>query len=68
MEILGHTLTMLGEVMIGFTAIAVHHRFLREHKVDDKVFRTMRREQVIGVLGVVLVVVGYLSQIFSKVS
>lgn len=60
----GFTLQTLGEIMIGFTAIMVHHRFLNEHKVDKKVFRAMRREQFSGGLGIILIIVGYIFQVF----
>jgi len=57
---LAHTLDVLGKLMVGFTAIAVHHRFLREHKVDKKVLRTMKVEQIVGVVGMILIIVAYI--------
>lgn len=48
--------------MIAFTAVMVHHRFRKEHRVDEQVFREMRREQVIGVIGIGLIIVGFLLQ------
>jgi len=66
MELLGFTLDILGKVMIAFTALMVHHRFRKEHKVDERIFRSMRREQVIGVIGIALIIVGFLLQLPSK--
>ncbi len=66
MEFIGFTLEIIGKVMIGFTAIAVHHRFLMEHKVDRAVFKTMKREQIVGVLGIILIVIGYILQAPGK--
>ena len=60
MELLSHTLDLVGKIMIFYTAIAVHYRVRKEHKIDKNVFRAMRREQGIGVLGIVLIVVAYL--------
>ncbi|MCR4283703.1 MAG: hypothetical protein NUV64_00080 [Parcubacteria group bacterium] len=57
---LAHTLDVLGKLMVGFTAIAVHHRFLKEHKVDGRVLRTMKKEQLVGVLGMIFMIIGYL--------
>ncbi|PIR87008.1 MAG: hypothetical protein COU11_02135 [Candidatus Harrisonbacteria bacterium CG10_big_fil_rev_8_21_14_0_10_49_15] len=54
------TLQFLGEVMIAYTAIMVHFRFWKEHKIDDKVFKVMRSEQTIGVLGILFLLAGYL--------
>ena len=60
MELLiGETLDVVGKIMIAFTVLMVHHRFRKEHKVDEKVFKAMRREQVIGLLGIALIVIGY---------
>jgi len=61
-EFIGFTLDVVGKIMVAFTAIMVHHRFRKEHKIDEKVFRAMKREQVIGVIGITLIVVGYLLQ------
>lgn len=66
MEILGFTLDVVGKLIIAYTAIAVHHRFRKEHRIDEKVFKTMRREQVMGVLGIVLIISGYFLQLPSK--
>jgi len=66
MEVIGFTLDVLGKLMIAFTAIMVHHRFRKEHKIDEVVFRSMKREQAIGVLGIIFIVAGYLLQLPGK--
>jgi hypothetical protein len=63
--IVGHTLEVLGTLMIAFAALRVHHRVLHEHRIDKKVFKAMKKERVIGVIGVGLVVLGYVAQLFS---
>ena len=67
MEFFGHTLDLIGKVMISYTAIAVHARFWKEHKVDEKVFTEMKRERVVGVIGIAFIVLGYLLEIPSKI-
>ena len=67
MEILGLTLDTLGTSMVAFTAVMVHHRFREERKVDEKVFRSMRREQVIAIFGIALIIVGFFLQLSAKV-
>jgi len=59
-EILAKIFDFAGKILIAFTALRVHHRFLREHKVDMKVFSEMRQEQQVGVLGVVLLTFGFI--------
>jgi len=66
MELTGFILDVLGKLLIAYTAIMVHHRFLKEHKVDAAVFRTMRREQFVGVIGVILMLAGFFLQLPFK--
>ena len=63
LEFIGYTLGTIGKLLIAYTAIMVHHRVRKEHKIDDKVFRTMRTEHVLGLLGIFLIIVGYLLEI-----
>jgi len=65
-ELLGFILDVIGKVMVAYAAIKVHRRFWKEHKVDEFVFRAMEREQIIGILGIVLIIIGFLLQIPSK--
>ena len=59
MEIIGSTFEVLGSVFVAFAALRVHHRVLNEHSIDEQVFRVMKREQVVGITGVILIVLGY---------
>jgi hypothetical protein len=63
LENIGLTLRVTGEVMIGLTAIMVHRRVWKEHKIDPVVYREMQREQIIGFLGIALLIVGFLMQV-----
>ncbi len=38
MQLLGHTLDLVGKVLVSYTVIAVHYRFRKEHKIDEAVF------------------------------
>jgi len=60
LEFLALTLDIVGKVMIAYTALRVHHRFWQEHKIDENVFTAMKKEQVIGILGILFIVAGYL--------
>ena len=55
---IGFLLHTLGELLIAFTVLKVHHRVLREHKIDKKVFHEMRIEQAMGLMGVALIITG----------
>ena len=60
MEFLGATFEVIGTVLIAYAALRVHHRFLNEHAVDERVFKTMKLEQKVGVMGVILVIIGFI--------
>ena len=66
MELLGLTLEVLGTVMIAYTVLSVHYRVRKEHKIDEVVFKHMRREQAVGIIGIILIILGYILQIPSK--
>jgi hypothetical protein len=66
MELFAHTLDLFGKVLVSYTAIAVHYRFRKEHKMDESVFRMMKREQIIGIIGISFMVVAYLVELPFK--
>lgn len=66
-ELLGISLDVIGKVMIAYMAVAVHYRFRKEHKVDEAVFKMMKREQFIGLLGVAFIIAGYIFQLISRI-
>lgn len=63
MDLIGQTIQVTGEVIIGLTVIMVHRRVRKEHKIDPVVYREMKREQAIGILGIILLIIGYFIQI-----
>lgn len=63
-EILAKGVQVAGEVLIGLMALSVHHRVLHEHKIDEKVFSIMKREQFMGILGIGLIVAGFAVEAF----
>lgn len=48
-----------GTLMIAYAALKVHHHILHDHKIDETVFTSMKSEQIIGRIGVILVVIGF---------
>lgn len=63
-RIIGLTLEFIGTTLVAYAALRVHHRFLSEHQVDENVLSIMKREQRLGVLGVLFIAVGYVLQAF----
>lgn len=66
MDLFGHSLEVAGELMIAYTVIRVHHRVTKEHKIDKAVLVVMNRERTVGITGILLILVGYLLQVPSK--
>lgn len=66
MELLGFILDVIGKIMVAYTAIAVHRRVWKEHKIDKIVFAAMRNEQIIGVAGIILIIIGFFLQLPTK--
>lgn len=66
LELFGFILNTIGTIMVAYTAIAVHHHLWKEHKIDAAVFKAMKREQIIGMLGIILIVIGSAMQIPGK--
>lgn len=60
---LGLTLQTVGTLFIGFSALAVHHRVSTQTVIDTSVTKAMGIERKIGIVGLALILIGYLLQI-----
>ena len=60
LEFWAFTFDVIGKIMVAYTALLVHMRVRKEHKIDKKVFSEMKREHKIGILGIILIIIGYL--------
>lgn len=58
----GLVLDTIGKIFIGLAVLAVHRHIFKERKIDTDVLRTMRKEWVLTVLGILLIVVGAVLQ------
>jgi len=63
--LIGFTLHTLGELMVGFTAIMVHHRVWKEHKIDSRVFAEMKMERKTGIIGLIFIILGFALQMLN---
>lgn len=62
-EFIAKACNTAGTLFIAYAALRVHHRVLTEKQVDNKVLGEMRREQLAGILGMVLVALAFLLEI-----
>ena len=54
--------------MIGVAVYFVHKRIMKEEKIDKVVLKEMKKEKNIVVLGIILIMIGYLMQLPAKLS
>jgi uncharacterized membrane protein len=66
LSILSAAFAALGEITVAYTVISVHHRFMKEHKVDDRVFNIMRREQKVAIIGIILILIGFILHVVNE--
>lgn len=59
----GLTLGLIGKVLLGVTVIMVHRKITHEKRIDGIVLMEMRREQVVAVVGVCLMLIGYILEL-----
>ena len=68
MEIIAYTFDFVGKLLIAFTAVMVHHRVQKEHKIDKRVFDEMKRERMLALIGIALMALGYLLHVLPFLS
>ena len=65
-QLWGLILEDAGTIMVAYMALRVHHRVRQEHNISKKVATIMGLEQKLGVLGIVLIVLGFILQVIAR--
>lgn len=60
METIISTLDAVGTLFIAWAALSVHHKVLNDHKIDAAVYRKMKAEQLLGIIGIIFIIAGYI--------
>ncbi|MBI2136763.1 hypothetical protein HYU06_06855 [Candidatus Woesearchaeota archaeon] len=63
--IVGATFDVVGKILIAITVLLVHRHVIKGHKIDKSVLKEMKREQVLGTLGIIFIISGYLTHVIS---
>lgn len=58
------TLGTVGKLILGLAVLRVHWLILKEHKIDATVLTSMRHEQLITIVGIAFIVLGYLLEMY----
>ena len=53
------TFEFLGTLLIGVAVLRVHMRVRKEHRIDKKVLKSIRREQWLTQTGLLLIILGF---------
>ena len=59
LEILALTFDFIGKILVVIMALLVHRKIGKERKIDRKVKREIYLEEVLGILGIILITAGY---------
>lgn len=57
------TASVFGKLLLGLAVVLVHWRVVKEHKIDKKVITEMRRERNIAIVGILLILLGYVLEL-----
>jgi hypothetical protein len=60
---LGLTLEVIGEVLLGLSVYFVHKRVIKEHRIDNEVLKTMLHERTLSITAIILIIIGYFMQV-----
>ncbi len=60
----GITLGMLGKVLVVVAVLHMHHSLVRESRIDRTVLLTYKQERVMTFIGLLLIVAGYLMEVY----
>jgi hypothetical protein len=55
----GITLGTVGKLIIGLAVLRVHIRILQEHSIDGVVLKAIKREHLLTLFGLFLIIIGY---------
>jgi hypothetical protein len=65
-ELIGFFITTIGEFLIGYSVLRVHSSLGNEKSFDDKFLKEVKKEKFWTILGMVLIGIGFLIQLFSE--
>jgi len=65
LDFVGELLRVIGEVLIGVAILLVHGRMRKDQKIDEGVIKDIKREKLVGILGITFIIVGYLLTVFA---
>lgn len=60
----GLTIGTMGKVLVAGAVLKVHHVMAKEHRIDRRVIRSFTTEIIITSIGIILIISGYLMEVW----
>jgi len=57
------TIGVSGKIILGVAVLMVHLKIFQEQKIDRAVLKSIRTEHILTILGIVLIVLGYILEV-----
>lgn len=61
--LIGLTLGTLGKILVVLSVLHMHHSLIVEHRVDKVVILSYKQERILTIIGLILIVAGYVLEI-----
>lgn len=59
----GITIGTIGKLILGIAVLRVHVHILHEHKIDNVVLKSLKREQYVTMIGLAFIIIGFAFEI-----
>ncbi len=60
----GITLGALGKILVILAVLHMHHSLIKEHRIDKKVILSYRQERILTFIGLILIAIGYILEVY----
>ena len=60
----GLTVSMIGKLLLAAGVLIAHSKIAHERKIDLAVIRSFKTEQIITIVGIVLILIGYCMELY----
>jgi len=60
----GMTLSAFGKILVILAVLHMHHSLISEHRIDNKVLLSYRQERLLTFIGLIMIVVGYVLEVY----
>ncbi len=60
----GITFGVFGKVLVVLAVLHMHHSLIKEHRIDKQVILTYHQERFLTFIGLILIVTGYIMEVY----